>query len=324
LVSPVADIETLNASNLTAKQATVSGTLYADNIQSTTVDSLSNKLSVLGDQYSTASAILADLQAKYNSYDSLLNPTASSSSNLLAYDPLLTPTASVPADLVLNSLQVATLNSKDILVGGTLLANSLNSNNSDLYIQPDMSKPVHILGDLMALLPSGKVVINGDLLLKGTLYADAVDTKTATISGQLAIGNTDTASVSANKLIALYGNSGDLVSSVDASGSANFQQVATNELVIAASSDQTDASASASTNSNASIGSAIMPANQSELFIPNNRIDGYTLVYLTPVSDTQNQVLYVKSKEDGKGFTVSVNTPVPQDIRFNYWLVKTK
>lgn len=322
LISPLAEIDTLATKQFTSEEATISGILYADNIQGSTVTNLSSQISVLGEQYSTASAILAELQAKYNNYNSLV--TATDSGDILAYNPSLTPSATAPADLALNFLHVSTMISNDVQINGALVANSLNSINSDLYIQPDASRPVHLLGNLMALLPTGQVIINGDLLISGTLYASAIDTNSATISGQLAIGGTETATASADKLIAIYGNDGNLISSVDASGSADFNQVATSELVIAAGSTAIDSSTSATTNSNASIGIAIMPANQTEVFIPNTKIDGTTLVYLTPVSDTQNQVLFVKSKADNSGFTVGINQAVTQSIQFNYWLVRTK
>lgn len=323
IISPLAEINTLNTNQLTSKEATISGTLYAENIQSTTISNLDNKLATIGNQYSTASAILAELQAKYSTYDSLMNPQASSSSDLLNYVSLITPTASIPGDIALNSIQVATINVNDLQINNSLIVNSLNSQNDDLYIQPQANKPVHLLAELMVLHPNGQVIINGDLLISGTLYANAIDTKSATISGQLNIG-TNTASTSGDKLIAVYSDNGNLISSVDASGSADFQQVATNELIIAAGNDSSEATSSSSTSSNATIGTATVSANQTEVFIQNNKIDGNTLVYLTPVSDTQNQVLFVKSKETNIGFTVGINSPASQEIKFNYWLVKTK
>ncbi|KKU44577.1 MAG: hypothetical protein UX62_C0058G0003 [Microgenomates group bacterium GW2011_GWA2_46_7] len=299
LISPLAQI-----TNLETVDATISGTLYADNIESGTVDTLNNQLDLISGQYSTASAILADLQTKYQSYDSLSATVA----GILDTLDLGTPTASIPADLVLNSLAAVDILAQNAQVAGTLFALALNSPDSDLYLQPDGSKPVHILGNLMALYPDGRVVLNGDLLLSGTLYAKGLDTQNATVSGTLAFYNPD----------------GNLVSSVTASGSADFKQIATNELIIASGQEPVSATASSVTDSNATIGTATLPAHESSIAIASTKMDNYTLVYLTPVSDTKNQVLFVQSKQEGVGFTVAVPSPVNQDIQFNYWLVKTR
>ena len=318
LISPLAEIDYLETID-----ATVSGILYADNIEGGTVNSLNDQLSLLSGQYSTASAILADLQAKYGNYDTLMSE-ASTSGDVLNIADLGTPTASIPADLVLTSVSTQNLIAVDAQINGTLLANSLNSIGSDLYIQPDGNHQVHLLANLMILYPNGRVVINGDLLLTGTLYAEAVDTKEATISGKLALG-TPTSPSSSDQLLSLYNPDGNLVGSVNDTGSADFKQIATGELIIAAGENASDASASGTTNSNATIGTAILPAGQTEIAIASARMDNNTLVYLTPVSDTKNQVLFVKSKQTGIGFTVAVGSNNnTQDIQFNYWLVKTK
>ena len=311
LISPLASI-----TNLESENATISGTLFANNIKGNTVDSLNDQLATLTSQYSTASAILADLQSKYSQYGDLTSPSATSS-GILPVD-TTSQTASIPADIALNSITV-----NDIQIAGTLLASSLNSTGSDLYIQPDKTNSVYILGNLMALQPDGRVIINGDLLVAGNILAKGIDTMSATISGMLAIGN-QTSTTSAEKLLALYSDTGDLVSSVNSSGSADFKQIATNELIIAASSDVITATSSSQTDTNASIGTALISVGQSEVFIPSQKMDANTLVYLTPISNTQNQVLFVKSKADGLGFTVAVTNPATEDIKFNYWLVKTR
>ena len=59
----------------------------------------------------------------------------------------------------------------------------------------------------------------------------------------------------------------------------------------------------------------------------SNKVTDHTLIYITPISDTSNQVLYVKSKQTGVGFTVAVPAnanQVKDQISFNYWLVETK
>ncbi len=288
LISPLADIDQLKVID-----ATISGTLYAENIKGQTIDNLHSQINLLNEKYSTASAILADLQARYSTYDSL--QTASNSASLiedpLALSPLATTSASIPQDLALNSLFVET----------DIFAHSFSSFDTDLFIQPTGDHPVHLLANLMTLFPDGKVLINGDFLITGTLFAQGIDTQTATVSGTLAVG-----------------------SSTIASNSARFAELTTDGLIIASGNDY-QATISGQTNSNATIGTAIILSGTNEISITNNKITPSTLIYITPTSDTGGRVLFVKSKTANLGFTVGItgdtNTP---NISFNYWLVETK
>lgn len=328
LISPIADIDSLKVIN-----ATISGTLYADNIRGKTVDNLTAQLNLLDEKYATASAILASLQAKYTSYDSLLGKisTATISGDLsgmdpLALSPLATTSANIPSDLVLNSLNVHTIYSNDIMANGSVFAQAISSFDGDLYIQPTGDKSVHLLANLMTLYPDGKVVVNGDLLITGIIYSAGLDTRTATVSGTLALGKGEVASDSGN-LIALFDSKGQIVGSVNASGSANFGQLTTGGLVIAAGNDSLSATMSAQTNSNTTIGTSTIATGSSEISIVNTKVTASTLIYLTPITNTSNQVLYVKSKQAGVGFTVAVPanpSQVKEQISFNYWLVETK
>ncbi len=287
LISPIADIDQLKVID-----ATVTGTLYADSIKGKTVDNLNTQLDLLNEKYSTASAILADLQAKYTSYDSLSQST-NHSEPITDSDPLaLSPLATSSAETIITG---------DILASGSVFSQSFGSIDSDLFIQPTGDRPVHLLGNLLSLYPDGKVVINGDLIITGTLYANNLDTKTATISGTLAIG-----------------------SSTIASGSANFGELTTSGLVIASENDHQSSTISAQVNSNATIGTATIATGSAEIAIANNKVTDNTLIYVTPVTDTGNQVLYVKSKQSGVGFTVATPLSNTSEISFNFWLVQTK
>ncbi|EKD52783.1 MAG: hypothetical protein ACD_61C00244G0007, partial [uncultured bacterium] len=95
-------------------------------------------------------------------------------------------------------------------------------------------------------------------------------------------------------------------------------------LVIASENNNQSSTVSAQINSNATIGTATIVTGSSEVVIGSNKVTDNTLIYVTPVSDTNNQVLYVKSKESGVGFTVAIPAPINSDIQFNYWLIQTK
>jgi len=78
----------------------------------------------------------------------------------------------------------------------------------------------------------------------------------------------------------------------------------------------------ASSSANATAGTAILSAGETQIIILNTHITPTTLVYLTPLSDTNNQVLYVLSKTNTE-FTVAINQSISTNIEFNYWLIQT-
>ncbi len=308
LVTPIANISELNAIN-----ATISGTLFADNIKSKAIDKLNEQLGLLDEKYSTASAILAALQNQYSEF-SLNNP--------LELSPLATTSAVLPSDLTLNSLSAESIITHDLLANGSIFTPALSSFDTDLFIQPNGDKSVHILANLMTLYPDGKVVVNGDLIITGNIYANNIDTRTATVSGTLAVGNGELATNS-DSILALFNDNGDVVGSVNASGSANFEQLTTGGLIIAAGNENIS-TISGQANSNSTIGIATIATGSSEIIINNTNVTDNTLVYITPISNTDNQVLFVKSKQSGTGFTVAVPQPVTKETSFNFWLVQTK
>ena len=86
----------------------------------------------------------------------------------------------------------------------------------------------------------------------------------------------------------------------------------------------TIATSSAALNSNATVGTATIITGETEVTINNSSIAANTLIYLTPLSNTYNQVIFVKSKTEGTGFAVAIPHAVTADISFNYWIIKTE
>ncbi len=69
--------------------------------------------------------------------------------------------------------------------------------------------------------------------------------------------------------------------------------------------------------------------------INNPKITDQSLIYITPISDTANKVLFVKSKQaniiceenesecvnkDG-WFKIAIDMPINQEIKFNWWII---
>jgi hypothetical protein len=59
------------------------------------------------------------------------------------------------------------------------------------------------------------------------------------------------------------------------------------------------------------------------VFIKTTAVTSDSRIYVTPIGSTKNQVPFIDSVKDGKGFTVSVDDPVLVDLRFN-WLIVGK
>jgi hypothetical protein len=109
---------------------------------------------------------------------------------------------------------------------------------------------------------------------------------------------------------------------VDASGSAQFNSVSMQGLTIAGADTTISGSIiNGEITTNSTVGKAIVPAGVSEITIKNSKITDYTLVYVTPTSSTNNNVLYVKSKEAGK-FVVGFTNPIAIDAEFNWWIIQ--
>jgi hypothetical protein len=146
----------------------------------------------------------------------------------------------------------------------------------------------------------------------------------------------------------------ETVAQIDASGSAQFAgTVRADSLAISRPEEnEEDLIIAASENfdniniwapgivTNASAGKATLPVGQTDLVIFNDRLADESMVYLTPTSDTQNQVLYVKAKvtrdetglgedqqvhgikQDGKNyFVVGINQAINEEVKFNWWII---
>ena len=144
---------------------------------------------------------------------------------------------------------------------------------------------------------------------------------------QIPITNEATQSAFGNLLI--KGFDGQTVASIDASGSARFTEVATQKLIIASQNvePELENQVSGVVSTNATAGKATLLAGETEITIKSPFVTENTLIYVTPITDTQNKVLFVKAKkavssENELGwFKVGIDTPINQEIKFNWWII---
>ena len=263
--------------------ATVSGTLYADNIQSKSLDQIKDLL----DQVQTDQNVLLAATASAD-----INSTASA--ELASYNQLDVSDLYVTNQGAFNSLSI----SNTLSIGSDMVfnGNSLNTLSAPLELQSLAMAPVEIMDGLVSIDTKGNVQIAGNLAVKGEIDAGSFAIKDATSSATLA--------------------------SIDASGSATFNSISASQFVIAGANTATNSGViNGVLTTNATAGSATIPSGVSEITIKNPKVTDYTLVYVTPTSTTQNNVLYVKSKQNGQ-FVVGFANPISTDVNFNWWIVQ--
>ncbi|MEO0087789.1 MAG: hypothetical protein ABIK90_06920, partial [candidate division WOR-3 bacterium] len=247
-------------------------------------------------------------------------------------------------------------------IGGTLnLAdNAINTFNEPLYLQSFGLAGIDILAGKIRIDKSGNAIFSANLEVQGELIAKeikpaenqnlVINLANIPIEENLLEENellppasTQLAESGFGKLL-IKGIDGETVVSIDASGSALFagdivaSGSGTFEKIIIA---EKEASRSGEIISgvfahNATAGTAVLPAGKNEVIIYSPFISEKSLVYITPLSSTLNQVLYVKAQSPttqecrypeeenvfGCGwFKVAIDRPLPTDVRFNWWII---
>ena len=305
--------------------ATFSGQLTADSVHA-------NKIyadQIIGGTYAQATDLGALQQIKnlltqvQTDQSVLLAATASADLNATGsanIAQVITNDLFVTGQAAINSLSVT----NSLTLGSDLVLNgqdsSLNTLSSPLKLQSLAMAPVEIMGGLVTIDTKGNMQIAGNLAVEGRISSSGLTLKDS-LQGQSLQGGDATSSAS---LLSLQDQSGTQVGSVNASGSAQFNSISTPQFIIAAP-DATSAGTiiNGTITTNSTVGQAVIPAGVSEITIKNPKVTDYTLVYVTPTSSTQNNVLYVKSKSAGQfvvGFTTAINT----DVNFNWWIVQVQ
>jgi hypothetical protein len=231
-----------------------------------------------------------------------------------------------------------------LLVDGVLhfAQNMIETIGQTLYIQKNKLANVDILDGtviidtLNHIFFRGDVAVNGNTTVNGVLGASTISPLAGgnlTINlGQPVPDLTATASASPSAgfgNLVIKGANDTVVATIDASGSATFAgTVAAHDLTASGSAtiqklnialgNQT---ASGSAIPSDSAGTSLLPANFTEVTILSDQVAPGSLIYLTPLSSTQNQVLYVKQKLPGTGFIVGIDRTLSTSIKFNWWII---
>ena len=271
----------VESSGIVTDQATVSGTLYANDIKSTTLDDIQSLLHQV-----EADQSLLSQAANWN-----INTSTEAAT--INYQQLSVEDLFVTGTLAAGNLSL----SSSLTLGGDLVfqGNSLNTLSAPLQIQSLAMAPIELMAGKVRIETNGDVAISGNLYVAGKIESSSLSIKTSL-------------------------NESD-VASIDASGSGTFKSVTTDDLVVASSQTSDVSSiVNGEITTNATVGQAVIPAGVAEITIRNPKVTDYTLVYVTPTSSSSNRVLYVKSKAAGF-FSVGFSDPLDTDVSFNWWIV---
>jgi len=208
--------------------------------------------------------------------------------------------------------------------------NGIATIGEPLYLQKAKLGIVDIMAGILVIDPSGNVAVNGDLAVSGDL----------TVGGTLGIStirpSLDDVSISLNKTASsssfgkflVNGLNNTPVLSIDASGSAQFAgdltasgSATVSKLNISLAEPFASSPSGQTATTSATIGSATILTGSLETTVLSTQVTDTSLIYVTPLTSTNNQVLYVKSKQKGTGFTVAIDQSAGVDIRFNWWIV---
>jgi len=377
----------VNTENLeVANDATVAGTLYADEIVTKhgkfgdlLVGTMSatyvtqNITNVYQNEASNSSELIASDSAnlfdEVDDIEALIAEILNTSISNNEPDIKLTEDINLPNNgytfeddlLVLGTTSLSNATITDSLnIGGTLslVNNSIDIFSGPLYLQSLGLGGIDILAGKIVIDEHGNATFEGDVTIKGKLTASSInplpENDLVIDLAQIPIINenetesdlSNQATQSAFGKLLVKGFEGQIVASIDASGSAYFASLdleadysATQSGTIIAAADnyQENGEYSPAIKTNATTGVGFLPANESEIMIYNPKITEQSLIYITPITDTENKVVYVKAKKAEKPvsvnennelipkekgwFKVAIDAPINQDIQFNWWIV---
>lgn len=320
----VADTITANhIEGLDARIASLSGKLSDQDLTSI-VGRIKNRLDILTGNLPDAS----DLPTPSDATNSAILDTTTASS-------LESSIATGSAILSSLSADFATINGYLAVIGQATMTD-LDVTNL-LYTSRIDSKTgtINLAGNTLIVDSTGTVAINGDLIVSGKVLADSASLNTL----ELGTPADATASSALGQLLSIYNESGVAVATIDASGSANLASLTTNMITISGSTDATSSALlTSSLSSSATAGVSTLISPDTELTISSPYVTKDTLVYLTPTTNTQNKVLFVKSKNTCEtsttsnlqpttctpSFTIGIDSTASSDISFNWWIIQVK
>jgi hypothetical protein len=367
--------------SLAANEASVSGTLTAGNVEAENINQLENQVASLSgnlaSQYGQGSALslqINDIQKllaeiKNTPLPDLTNQT--NLSNTLTPDgwPNGLPSGDVygqPTGLSLQDLTVTgnsnlyTVSVANSLTTGGLLFQDNTILSLSWELKLSALNNISLFDGAVMIAKDGTITTKGALIAQGGLRTNEIrpissnDDLSIVLNSEKepprldTINNDRTSEVNQNGKLKITNSQGSEVASIDASGSAQFNNLAinnltinnisTNSAVIAAEDNfaKNGIFAPAIETATASAGLGLLPENSQEVIVYNDNIKENSLIYLTPTNSVISNQLSVVSKESCQTdstdstdsnrfnchpyFKVALDKPTPTPVQFN-WLI---
>ena len=226
--------------------------------------------------------------------------------------------------------------------------NEIENNDFTFSIQPTGRGKLSLMAGLMELDHSGQVTISGDLKVAGAVeVADDLKIEGSLLGNLIKSENpgdnirvqlSQKTTASEEELNNSLFDEDSLVQSsdfefIDESETPVATFSATGDLALEGSlkisQDIAIATTSGELVSKKSAGQAFLAAGQTEVTIKTDKLTTNSMIYITPLNSTNNQVLYVKGKlmdspftpENEAQFTVGFDTALGHNVNFNWWIV---
>lgn len=344
LEAKVAELDTARATSFTALTATISGTLYAENIadfdqkvantfrQPSLLASLFGEnepdlpppvVSAPASSAATLQRSLAELDLSES--DIVINPAAVFIKNYfeVAGNSYFAGSVGIGTDLVIGDGLRLSQNE--------LAYNPTNGDSTVFKIQPSGAGRLELMAGRLTVDEVGGVTITGDLRVAGafTVEEDFVASGSALFKqGLLSQGNIEMLNAEGARVATLSANGAFSTTAtvsaqtITASGVGSFGSLKLGSEVLTSTGSGTITTSQPT-------GKAKLSAGQTEITLKSQLISPQTLIYVTPFGSTNNQVLFVKSQtaenletSDAEGeFKVAVDSPLAQDVEFTWWIV---
>ena len=275
----------LSAQSGQFENASISGTLHANNILADSITGLDEKISNI---YSTNFADLASSTAELSYIPDFAAERGQFNQGLMVFGPTSLSDLSLAGRLSIGVTMFITENSIETL-------------GSDLSLQSLRQGGLSIMGGLVYVDTNGNLKVQGDLSVTGKL---AVNVISPLPKSDLVVNN------ASGSAVLSVNQAGD----VTASGSGTFTKLNFSlvQPVLAVSATEVIASSSA--------GVAKIAPYQSEITIKNALVTNKSVIYITPAGTPSAQTPFLMRQIPQESFTVGVQSPTNHPLDFN-WLI---
>ncbi len=192
-------------------------------------------------------------------------------------------------------------------IGENYIAYTATDSTSVFEIQPSGQGSLSLMAGLLILEENGTATINGsftienDATVKGTLFADLL--KPTNFGNPLQVqvaGISDEDGEVRKSRFEIIDELGAPVATISAQGKAEFAGGLSvgSENLGTANLDTLDSDNRPILESQKTSGKAAIPSGTKEIKIKSSKVNKDSLIYVTPVGSTQNKVLYVKSQQE--------------------------